>query len=194
MLTDVGTAFLGAGYLLLAVFVVVERRLRKTGEARSLSGGTSDGGTTSLVGFAFGAGILLPPILDELSIGTYSIDVLVGLVALAAMLLGLSLRVWAALTLGAYYTRTLVTSTGQRVVDDGPYGAVRHPGYLGATVMWSGFGVLSGNEILALVLPVTFLAVYIYRIGFEERMLVNELGAPYVEYQKRSKRLIPGIY
>jgi Isoprenylcysteine carboxyl methyltransferase (ICMT) family len=40
---------------------------------------------------------------------------------------GLVLRVWAARVLGAFYTRTLRTSAGQRVVAEGPYRLVRHP-------------------------------------------------------------------
>ncbi len=194
MLSDQGITFLGVAYLVVAVFAVAERRLRRTVESRSLRGGTHDRGTTSLVGIAFGAGIILPPVLDLLSIGVYQIGFAAGLVALGAMILGLALRVWAARTLGAYYTRTLLTSEGQKLVEDGPYKAVRHPGYLGATVMWSGFGVLSGNEILAIFLPAMFLIVYLYRISLEEKMLVSELGERYVEYQKRSKRLIPAIY
>ncbi len=194
MSSDLGTAFLGSAYLVLTVFVVVERLLRKTSDARSLRRGTSDRGTTSLVGLAFGTGIILPLILDFLSIGVFPITLVEGSVALAAMILGLGLRVWAARTLGAYYTRTLQTSEGQKVVEDGPYKAVRHPGYLGGIILWSGFGVLSGNAIAALLFPPLFILAYLYRISFEEKMLVKQLGQGYLDYQKRSKRLVPGVY
>jgi protein-S-isoprenylcysteine O-methyltransferase len=173
--------------------VVIERQLRRTVDAKSLRGGESDGGTTSLVGFAFGTGIILPLILDPLSTGVYPIMAAEGAIGLAAMLLGLGLRVWAAQTLGAYYTRTLLTSEGQKVIESGPYRAVRHPGYLGGIILWSGFGVLTSNAIVALLLPVMFLAVYLHRIGFEEKMLVKELGEEYVEYQRRTKKLFPGV-
>jgi protein-S-isoprenylcysteine O-methyltransferase Ste14 len=42
---------------------------------------------------------------------------------------GLALRAWSMHTLGAYYSRTLRSATGQGVVDTGPYRLVRHPGY-----------------------------------------------------------------
>jgi protein-S-isoprenylcysteine O-methyltransferase Ste14 len=193
MLSETGIAFLAAGYAVLAFFVVIERRLRKTDDARTLRGGAPDGGTTALVGSAFGIGIVLPLLMDSLSIGTYPITVLEGSVGLAAMLVGLGVRAWAARTLGANYTRTLLTSEGQRVIQGGPYKSIRHPGYLGGIILWSGFGVLSGNEIVAILLPVMFLAVYLRRISFEESMLVKELGEDYVEYRKRTKKLVPGI-
>jgi protein-S-isoprenylcysteine O-methyltransferase Ste14 len=38
-----------------------------------------------------------------------------------------------------------------------------------------------------------FLA-YCYRIRVEERLLIAELGSDYVDYCRRTKRLIPFIY
>jgi protein-S-isoprenylcysteine O-methyltransferase Ste14 len=39
-----------------------------------------------------------------------------------------------------------------------------------------------------------FAAIYIYRISVEEGMLVAALGDDYVEYQRRTYRLIPLVY
>jgi len=48
-------------------------------------------------------------------------------------------------TLGASYSRTLRTDDAQRVVDDGPYRLIRHPGYAGSLLVWSGFALTSGS-------------------------------------------------
>jgi len=40
--------------------------------------------------------------------------------------------------LGRFFTRTLRVTGEQRVVSDGPYRVVRHPGYLGDILMWTG--------------------------------------------------------
>jgi len=98
------------------------------------------------------------------------------------------------MTLGTYYTTTLMTSEGQKVVTSGPYAIVRHPGYLGEIMIWTGFAVVSSNLLLFLLLPAMFVAVYLYRISAEERMLVRELGDDYVRYQHRTRRLIPSVY
>jgi protein-S-isoprenylcysteine O-methyltransferase Ste14 len=39
-----------------------------------------------------------------------------------------------------------------------------------------------------IVLPLTS---YAYRIAVEERALMEELGSPYEEYMRRTKRLVP---
>jgi protein-S-isoprenylcysteine O-methyltransferase Ste14 len=110
------------------------------------------------------------------------------------MVLGVGVRVWAAVTLGSYYTTTLTMTEGQKVVTAGPYRWVRHPGYLGEILIWTGFGVLSSNLIAMVWLPVMFVAVLLYRISSEEKMLVKELGDDYIRYQQRTRRLIPLVY
>jgi protein-S-isoprenylcysteine O-methyltransferase Ste14 len=116
------------------------------------------------------------------------------MVALVVMLIGLGLRVWAAVTLGGYYTRTLTTTKDHRVVTTGPYSRVRHPAYLGVILLWLGFGVLSSSLAVAFLFPVMFIVVYLYRISVEETMLVEVLGDAYVQYQRRTRKLVPFVY
>jgi protein-S-isoprenylcysteine O-methyltransferase Ste14 len=58
------------------------------------------------------------------------------------MFLGLLLRIWAARTLGEFYTRTLVVGTHQMLVEKGPYRWLRHPGYFGDIVLWFGVSTI----------------------------------------------------
>src|ERR1700722_18598855 len=128
MLSGLDLELFLAGYFLVAVFIVAERRLRKTESAKTFQRGNSDRGSTLLIGSAFGAGLLLPLLTDILGIGPFfSIDLVEGFLALAIMIVGIGLRVWAARTLGNYYTRTLLTTKEQEVVATGPYAKIRHP-------------------------------------------------------------------
>jgi len=147
-----------------------------------------------LIGSAIGIGLLLPLILDFLGVGVLPIDLVDGLAAIVVILLGVGLRVWAALTLGEYYSTTLMTTKGQKVVTTGPYSRVRHPGYLGEILIWTGLGVVSSNLIAMAILPVMFVVVLLYRISSEEKMLVKELGNDYIQYQHRTRKLIPFVY
>jgi protein-S-isoprenylcysteine O-methyltransferase Ste14 len=195
MLSGFGLQLFLAGYFLVAVFIIVERLLRKTESAKTFQRGNFDRGSTLLIGAAFGVGLVLPLLADVLDIGPFfSIDPVDGFLALAIMILGIGLRVWAARTLGRYYTRTLLTTEEQKVIKTGPYAKIRHPGYLGNILLWSGFGVLSSNLDVALLFPVMFVAAYLYRISVEERMLAGALGDDYAEYRRRTYRLIPLIY
>jgi protein-S-isoprenylcysteine O-methyltransferase Ste14 len=47
-------------------------------------------------------------------------------------------------------------------------------------------------SILLMIIPV-FLGYY-YRIIVEEKFMINQMGQKYIDYQKRTKRLIPMIY
>jgi protein-S-isoprenylcysteine O-methyltransferase Ste14 len=190
-----GFWFLLAGYILVGAFIIMERALRRGETAKTLQRGSRDRGSTLLIGAAFGAGLLLPIIVDGLGIGVpFPLGLTAALPAVAIMVAGIWLRAWAASSLGRYYTRTLVTTSGQRVVSTGPYAKVRHPGYLGDILLWSGFGVLSGNLVAVILFPVVFAAVYLYRISVEEGMLVDALGDDYIEYRRRTRRLIPLVY
>jgi len=189
-----GLSFLVIGYLIIATFIVIERRLRQTPDAKKFETGEFDSGSTLLIGAAFGIGLMLPVVMLVVGIGGFSTNVGVGLLGLALMLGGFALRVWAATTLGKYYTRTLLTSENQKVVMTGPYARIRHPGYLGDLLLWSGFGLLSSNLIVAIVFPVMFVTIYLYRIGKEETMLAKGLGSDYVQYQRRTRKLIPFVY
>jgi protein-S-isoprenylcysteine O-methyltransferase Ste14 len=110
------------------------------------------------------------------------------------MALGLALKIWAMQTLGRFYTRTLRATTGQPVIESGPYRLVRHPGYLGAILLWMGFGLAVRNWVLALGITLAMAAAYRQRIESEEAMLLNTLGEPYAAYQQRTWRLVPGVY
>ena len=81
-------------------------------------------------------------------------------------------------------------SESQRVVQEGPYKNVRHPGYLGVILLWVGAGLATVNWIVAALATLTVIAAYRYRINAEERMLVASFGAQYEAYMKHTWRLL----
>jgi protein-S-isoprenylcysteine O-methyltransferase Ste14 len=111
------------------------------------------------------------------------------------MLAGVALRYWSMRTLGEFFTRTLAVLPDQRVVQEGPYRMVRHPGYLAQiVVLTAGSALVSLNAWLAALVATLLSAAYAYRIRAEERMLESQLGEAYRTYRARTWRLLPGIY
>jgi len=182
------------GYVLIAVFIVVEGRMRKTEAAKSWSGGAFDRRSTLLNGAVFEFVFFAPPLLDYFQFGLVGQVTTVGFTGLAIMLLGLSMRVWAARTLGEFYTRTLTVTENQRIIEGGPYKVVRHPGYLGIILLYTGFGVAAANWIATAAIAGFTLTAYAYRITREETMLIAAFGFRYEEYMARTRKIIPGIY
>jgi protein-S-isoprenylcysteine O-methyltransferase len=114
-------------------------------------------------------------------------------IGVAVGVAGLGIRIWSMRVLGRDYTRSLRTRETQTVIDRGPYGVVRHPGYLGSILVWVG-SRLAVNWLMAAATAVFLSAVYVYRISAEERMLVERLGDAYRSYRTRTWRLFPFVW
>jgi len=108
------------------------------------------------------------------------------------MLAGIALRWYAVWVLGASFTVDVSTRPGQAVVEAGPYRWIRHPSYTGGLLTILGLLVCCDNWA-SLAAVVIALAGYAYRIRIEERALAGDLGAPYRDYMRRTKRLIPFV-
>lgn len=103
---------------------------------------------------------------------------------------GAMLRVYAIAVLGHLHTMAVTTHPGQPVIDSGPYRLVRHPSYAGALITAAGILLCSTNW-LSLACFALIAGGYAYRILIEEKALVDDLGQPYRDYVRRTKRLIP---
>jgi len=106
------------------------------------------------------------------------------------MLAGMALRWYSIRVLGSSFTVDVATRPGQEVMQSGPYRWVRHPSYTGSLLTLLGV-LLCCLNLASLAAIVIVAAGYAYRIRVEERALATDLGPPYREYMRRTKRLIP---
>ncbi len=176
--------------IFLILFGLMEFFLRRGATAKSVKAGSADRGTTLLI---FGSYTLTIFVLSIHIPGIVWIKELCWL-GVGCSALGTLLRIWSMTTLGRYYTRTLVTTTEQTVVQNGPYRYIRHPGYLSALLIWVGATVASGSVSGTVLVLMLLNIAYIYRIKTEEQMLIETFGTAYSDYQQRTWRLIPFIY
>ena len=109
------------------------------------------------------------------------------------MILGIIFRQWSIAVLGRFFSGTVSTQEGQKVVEKGPYKYIRHPSYTGAFIILIGIGLALQSWGAVIILVFLFSLGYGYRIHVEEKVLISKLGDPYIEYKKRTKRLIPYI-
>jgi protein-S-isoprenylcysteine O-methyltransferase Ste14 len=112
-------------------------------------------------------------------------------IGIALMLAGIAFRQWAIAVLGRYFSGVIGVQKEQKVVESGPYRLIRHPSYTGVLIFFGGMG-LAVQSWAAILMDITlFGIVYGYRMFVEEKVLISELGNSYVEYMKRTKRVIP---
>ena len=114
-------------------------------------------------------------------------------IGVTLLLLGSLLRRYCWRTLGEYFTGDVRARSDQPVIRSGPYRLVRHPSYTGAMMMFVGIGLALGSAVGLLLLVITTLVAYGYRVAVEERALLAALGEPYRVYMTESKRFIPYI-
>jgi protein-S-isoprenylcysteine O-methyltransferase Ste14 len=115
-------------------------------------------------------------------------------IGVVLILIGLIIRIQSILTLKQYFTYSVAKVENHKLIDTGLYKYIRHPGYLGQVLIFIGISTSLSNmlSILLMMIPVTI--GYIYRIKVEESFMIDQLGENYLNYQKRTKRIIPMIY
>jgi protein-S-isoprenylcysteine O-methyltransferase Ste14 len=179
-------------YLILVVYYAITEIRRK---GQTFNGGAVDQASTRFLSLAVAISIILVIVANALNYFQLGVVVdVIGWIGIIVMLCGITLRVWAFQMLGRFYTRTLRISEGQRVVQEGPYKYVRHPGYLGVILLWVGAGLATVNWIVAALVTLVFVMAYRYRINAEERMLLASFGEQYAAYKERTWRLIPFVW
>ena len=93
----------------------------------------------------------------------------------------------------AYLSRTVEVQEGQKVIDTGLYGAVRHPMYLATLLMFLPMPLVLGS-FWGLIPFAIYPVAIVIRIINEEKVLSEGLYG-YSEYRKKVKyRLIPFIW
>lgn len=93
----------------------------------------------------------------------------------------------------AYLSRTVEVQEGQKVIDTGLYGIIRHPMYAVTVWLFLAIPVVLGSW-WALLCFLPYVAVIALRIRNEEKVLTEGLDG-YIEYKKRVKyRLVPFIW
>jgi protein-S-isoprenylcysteine O-methyltransferase Ste14 len=92
-----------------------------------------------------------------------------------------------------YAAANVRVEEGQKVIDTGMYGRVRHPMYLAALFLLVGTPLALGSWWTLLLTPLFLLILY-FRISNEEKVLLRDLPG-YAEYRERVRyRLIPGVW
>lgn len=119
---------------------------------------------------------------------------LVFWIGIALMLVGLAFRWYAIKVLGRFFTRDVATRPGQTVVEAGPYRLIRHPSYSGALLMFLGMGLAMTNWAALLAIMIGTGIGYAYRVHIEEQALCADLGQPYRDYMRRTKRFVPHVW
>ena len=93
----------------------------------------------------------------------------------------------------AYLSRTIEVQEGQKVIDTGLYGIVRHPMYTATVLMFLAMPLVLGS-LPSFVIMLAYIPLIVKRIRNEENVLREGLDG-YDEYCRKVKfRIVPFLY
>ena len=110
------------------------------------------------------------------------------------IIIGLIIRVYAINTLKQHFTYTVTKIDNHELIETGLYHTIRHPGYLGQLFIFIGTAVSFSNWLSILAMTTAVSIGYLYRIRIEEKFMIEQMGQKYLDYQKRTKKLIPFVF
>ena len=170
--------------LLLKAPKLLEKRLGAREEEKTQKG------VVAAAGLLFVAGFIIAGL--DFRFGWSSIHK--GIVFAASVILLISYALYAeVMRENAYLSRTVEVQEGQKIIDSGLYGIVRHPMY--AVTVWLFLSIpLVLGSLWAILCFALYLPIIVVRILNEEKVLAEGLSG-YGEYKKRVKyRLFPFIW
>ena len=147
-----------------------------------------------LIGF----GCFLIPLLfittGVLSFADYCFGPLSMVSGSACLTFGLWLFYRSHADLSTNWSATLELREDHRLVTAGIYESVRHPMYTSFFVYGVAQVLLLPNWIAGPAFLVAFAFMFAFRVGREERMMLEKFGQSYEGYMLRTRRLIPGLW
>ena len=96
--------------------------------------------------------------------------------------------------LGTNWSITLEVREKHQLVTQGIYRALRHPMYSALLLYSLGQALVVPNWIAGPSYAVAMALLFAFRLGPEERMMLEEFGKEYEAYIGRTKRLVPGVW
>jgi len=110
----------------------------------------------------------------------------------AVTVAGLVFCVWARVTLGANWSRSVTIKQGHELITAGPYNLVRHPIYTGLLTGFAGTAIAIGQMRGVVAFALIFASLW-YKLSLEEKWMRVQFGDVYVNYSRHTKALIPWV-
>jgi protein-S-isoprenylcysteine O-methyltransferase Ste14 len=108
-------------------------------------------------------------------------------------IIGLIIMVWARVALGRNWSVKVVYKNKHELVTKGFYRYIRHPIYSGFLLLFLGTAIAIGR-VGAFVGFVVLLIGLLIKIGEEEKLMIKHFDREYIDFKKKSWKLVPYLY
>jgi protein-S-isoprenylcysteine O-methyltransferase Ste14 len=162
----------------------------RRGEKRSPPGERRGGRLPVLANFSgFGLFFILLAVVPGGTEGPTAL--LLALTGVLVALTGSVLVMRSRAELGDAWSLVPIASEHTGIVTSGPYRLVRHPIYLGLSLLALGEAIAFGSGPAVLTVLAVVVPSFLWRARVEERVLLEVFGERYLLYRKHTKMMIP---
>jgi protein-S-isoprenylcysteine O-methyltransferase Ste14 len=149
-------------------------------------------GAVALQGAAFGvAWNLRRPFFTPIFPAAMPVQVVLALIAIGLAVFTVWLVAAAVRTLGKQWAIVAHVVEGHQLITAGPYRIVRHPIYSGMFMIMLATALVVSHWIGLIVAVVLYTIGTVWRIGIEEKLLIETFGSQYLEYKRKVPAFIP---
>ena len=117
---------------------------------------------------------------------------LVGCMGLFIAAIGLVIACWSRYLLGKNWSLSVQKKENHELIQTGFYSVVRHPIYTGVLLIFTGNVIIVGDYRGFISLAIVFYSFW-FKLKKEEKILVELFGTSYLDYQKKTKTILPYI-
>jgi protein-S-isoprenylcysteine O-methyltransferase Ste14 len=124
----------------------------------------------------------------------YPLDPIMLITGTLCLILGLWLFYRSHADLGKNWSITLEVREKHELITHGLYRWIRHPMYLALLIYSLGQALVLPNWLAGPSYGFAIVLIFAFRLGPEQRMMLEEFGEDYKTYMAKTKRLIPGVW
>ena len=128
------------------------------------------------------------------SVVDYSLKLVPFIAGIFCLAFGLLFFARSHAALGTNWSATLKLQEEHKLITQGIYRHVRHPMYSALLLYSVGQALVIPNLLAGPSCGVAIAILFGFRVGVEERLMLEHFGKDYERYMARTKRLIPGIW
>tara|TARA_B100000378_G_scaffold235131_1_gene201517 strand:- start:158 stop:697 length:540 start_codon:yes stop_codon:yes gene_type:complete len=178
-------------YIILFV-IVLNFTQPALGEGEASDNKSSDGGSVFLVVVCSALSLLIPII--HWAYFKHETNGEVVILGVVLNIFGLSFRYYSIKILGKFFKATVVLQKEHQLITEGPYKILRHPSYTGALLAFSSISLVLSSFLGFVCSFILMILAYVYRTNREEKALRAHFGEKYIEYSKKTNKLIPYLW
>jgi len=104
------------------------------------------------------------------------------------------LRIWSRAVLHEFFTLKVLIHHKHKLIKEGPYSLIRHPGYLSLLLFLLGIALAFSSWFGLALVFLLFVPALLYRIAKEEELMIKKFKKDFIYYMHSTKKLVPYLY